>query len=125
MFGTHFYHEKIRKSVSIFGRLFNNLYVIRKDASGGVLNQLKVPLAYAPRKKFLERIRQQGDLYTDEKTSIKLPRMSFEITSLTYDNTRQLAKTSTFKGRGQKLTDSNIENIEKISQEKEKEISQL
>ena len=42
MFGTHFYHEKIRKSVSIFGRLFNNLYVIRKDASGGVLNQLKV-----------------------------------------------------------------------------------
>ena len=107
MFGTHFYHEKIRKSVSIFGRLFNNLYVIRKDASGGVLNQLKVPLAYAPRKKFLERIRQQGDLYTDEKTSIKLPRMSFEITSLTYDNTRQLAKTSTFKGRGQKLTDSN------------------
>ena len=107
MFGTHFYHEKIRKSVSIFGRLFNNLYVIRKDASGGVLNQLKVPLAYAPRKKFLERIRQQGDLYTDEKTSIKLPRMSFEITSLTYDNTRQLTKTSTFKGRGQKLTDSN------------------
>tara|TARA_B100000212_G_scaffold131764_1_gene98803 strand:+ start:465 stop:1280 length:816 start_codon:yes stop_codon:yes gene_type:complete len=107
MFGTHFYHEKIRKSVSLFGRLFNNIYVVRKDASGGVLNQLKVPLAYAPRKKFLERIRQQTDLYTDEKTAIKLPRMSFEITSFVYDNTRQLTKTSTFKGRGQKLTDSN------------------
>lgn len=106
MFGTHFYHEKIRKSVSLFGRLFNSIYVIRKNASGGVLNQLKVPLAYAPRKKFLERIRQQTDLYTDEKTAIKLPRMSFEITSFVYDNTRQLTKTSTFKGRGQKLNDS-------------------
>ena len=81
--------------------------MIRKNASGGVLNQLKVPLSYAPRKKFLERIRQNTDLYTDEKVAIKLPRMSFEITSFVYDNTRQLTKTSTFKGRGQKLTDSN------------------
>tara|TARA_B100000927_G_scaffold61334_1_gene47928 strand:- start:519 stop:1334 length:816 start_codon:yes stop_codon:yes gene_type:complete len=107
MFGTHFYHEKIRKSVSLFGRLFNNIYVIRKNASGGVLNQLKVPLSYAPRKKFLERIRQNTDLYTDEKVAIKLPRMSFEITSFVYDNTRQLTKTSTFKGRGQKFNDEN------------------
>ena len=49
MFGGHFYHEKVRKSVSIFGRLFNNIYVLRKDKSGAVLNQLKVPLAYAPK----------------------------------------------------------------------------
>jgi len=100
MFGTHFYHEKIRKSVSIFGRLFNNLYVIRKDASGGVLNQLKVPLAYAPRMKYLERIRQNTDLDTDTKVAIKLPRMSFEITSFSYDNTRQLTKVSSFKTLG-------------------------
>ena len=97
MFGTHFYHEKIRKSVSIFGRLFNNLYVIRKDASGGVLNQLKVPLAYAPRKKFLERIRENPDLVEDTRVAMKLPRMSFEITSLNYDATRQLQKVSAFK----------------------------
>jgi len=110
MFGTHFYHEKIRKSVSIFGRLFNNIYVIRKNASGGVLNQLKVPLSYAPRKKFLERIRQQTDLYTDEKVAIKLPRMSFEITSFTYDLSRQLTKTSAFKGRLQKPTFAGDDN---------------
>ena len=57
MFGGHFYHERIRKSVAVFGRLFNNLYVVRKDASGGVLNQMKVPLSYAPKNKFLDRIR--------------------------------------------------------------------
>lgn len=100
MFGTHFYHEKIRKSVSIFGRLFNNLYVIRKNSSGGVLNQLKVPLAYAPRIKYLERIRQNADLNSDTKVALKLPRMSFEITSFNYDNTRQLTKTSKFSSGG-------------------------
>jgi len=100
MFGTYFYHEKIRKSVALFGRLFNNIYVIRKNSSGGVLNQLKVPLSYAPRKKFLERIRQNTDLDTDTKVAIKLPRMSFEITSFAYDNTRQLTKLSNFKTLG-------------------------
>jgi hypothetical protein len=62
MFGSYFYHERIRKSVAIFGRLFNNIYVIRKNSSGGVLNQLKVPLAYAPRAKYLERIRENNSL---------------------------------------------------------------
>lgn len=100
MFGTYFYHEKIRKSVSIFGRLFNNIYVIRKNSSGGVLNQLKVPLAYAPRQKYLERIRQNADLDNDTKVALKLPRMSFEITSFSYDNTRQLTKLSNFKTLG-------------------------
>ena len=100
MFGTYFYHEKIRKSVSLFGRLFNNIYVIRKNASGGVLNQLKVPLAYAPRQKFLDRVRENPELLGDTKVAIKLPRMSFEITSFTYDNTRQLTKLSNFKAAG-------------------------
>lgn len=100
MFGTHFYHEKIRKSVSIFGRLFNNIYVVRKNATGGVLNQLKVPLSYAPKEKYLERVRQNPNLDTDTKVAIKLPRMSFEITSFAYDNTRQLQKVSNFVAQG-------------------------
>ena len=97
MFGTYFYHEKIRKSVSIFGRLFNNIYVLRKNATGGILSQLKVPLAYAPRDKYLERIRQNVDLDNDTKVAIKLPRMSFQITGISYDNQRQLTKLSNFK----------------------------
>jgi len=103
VFGTYFYHEKIRKSVSLFGRLFNNIYVIRKNSSGGVLNQLKVPLAYAPRQKYLERIRENPELLGDTKVALKLPRMSFEITSFTYDNTRQLTKLSNFKAAGSSI----------------------
>lgn len=100
MFGTHFYHEKVRKSVSVFGSLFNNLYVIRKDASDQVISQVKVPLSYAPKSKFLERLAENPDLDNDQKVAIKLPRMSFEITSMIYDQTRQLTKVSNFNTIG-------------------------
>ena len=100
MFGTHFYHEKIRKSVSIFGALFNNLYVLRKNASGKVISQVKVPLSYAPKSKFLERLAENPNLDNDTQVAIKLPRMSFEMTSLVYDQTRQLTKVSNFNTIG-------------------------
>lgn len=100
MFDNYFYHERIRKSVALFGRLFNNIYVVRKNSSGGVLNQLKVPLAYAPRQKYLERIRENNSLEDDTRVAIKLPRMSFEITDISYDLTRQLTKVSNFNTKG-------------------------
>lgn len=82
MFGGHFYHATIRKSVAVFGTLFNNITVIRKDGSGGILNQIKVPLAYGPKQKFLARMTE--DL-GDQSMALKLPRMGFEITSLDID----------------------------------------
>lgn len=107
MFGTHFYHERIRKSVAVFGTLFNNLYVLRKDSSNKVISQVKVPLAYGPQRKFLERIRENPDLDTNTKVAIKLPRMSFEITNVTYDAQRQLQKMNNFTQAG---TSSNLRN---------------
>jgi hypothetical protein len=94
MLGIYFYHERIRKSVAMFGSLFNNIFVLRKDASGKVLSTVKVPLSYAPKRDFLERLRENPDLTTDTKVAIKLPRMSFEIIGYQYDTERQLPKTS-------------------------------
>jgi len=96
MFGGHFYHSKTKKAVALFGRLFNNIYVVRQNSAGAVISQLRVPLAYAPRQKYLERIRENPDLVNDTQVAIKLPRMSFEIVSLTYDAQRQLAKVGNF-----------------------------
>ena len=104
MFGQYFYHEKIRKCVAIFGRMFNDIYILRKTASGGSTSQVKVPLAYAPRRKYLDRIRENPDLYEDTQVAIKLPRMSFEITNFAYDTSRQLTKTSTFNTIGTAAT---------------------
>ena len=95
MFNQHFYHEKIRKCVAVFGTLFNNIHVVRKNASGAAISQMKVPLSYAPKAKFLERIRETEEM-TDTKLAIKLPRMSFEIDAIYFDPTRQLPKVNNF-----------------------------
>lgn len=93
MFGTHFYHQRVRKAVSVFGSLFNNLYVIRTNSSDQVISQVKVPLSYAPKRNFVERIAQMNNGEDAERQiAIKLPRMSFEIVSMEYDITRQLPK---------------------------------
>ena len=95
MFGTHFYHKRVRTAVSVFGSLFNNLYVIRKNSSNEVISQAKVPLSYAPKRNFLQRIQDMNNGEDAERrVAIKLPRMSFEITQMTYDAERQLPKTN-------------------------------
>ena len=53
-------------------------------------------MSYAPKAKYLERIRENPNLTNDTQVAIKLPRMSFEITSIAYDPTRQLAKVGNF-----------------------------
>ena len=44
MFNDQFYHELLRKYVIVFGNLFNNIYVNRKNAEGKVQQSIKVPL---------------------------------------------------------------------------------
>ena len=100
MFGNYFYHERVRRSVAIFGKVFNDIYVLRKNSSGAGISTIKVPLSYAPKNKFLDRIREQADMASGQRVALKLPRMSFEIVSYTYDPTRQLQKTSNFMQTG-------------------------
>lgn len=95
MFNQYFYHKRIRKSVATFGSLFNNIYIVRKDAAGEVINTQRVPLAYAPKDKYLARIEQSEDLRETGAVALKLPRMSFEMVTLAYDESRQLPKMNT------------------------------
>ena len=95
MLGQQFYHETIRKLVIAFGSLFNNIVLVRKNNSGVITQTMKVPLAYGPKQKFLARLRQDPNL--DNKVSITLPRISFEIGALTYDPTRKLNRVQKFK----------------------------
>lgn len=93
MFGSYFYHSSIRRTIAVFGTLFNNINIRKTDASGKILQDIKVPLAYGPRQKFLARVQNQTDL-RDSKLAIKLPRMSFEITSITYDTNQTVNKSN-------------------------------
>ena len=95
MLGTYFYHEIIRKTVIAFGTLFNDVHIRHQDAAGKDINEMKVPVSYGPRQKFLARIQQQPDL--NKATQITLPRMSFEVNNITYDPSRKTGVTQTFK----------------------------
>ena len=59
MFNDKFYWSTIRKSVVAFGNMFNNIHIDRKDSTGAIVQTIKVPLAYAPKQKFLARISAQ------------------------------------------------------------------
>ena len=102
MLGTYFYHEIIRKTVIAFGTLFNDIYIRHEDAAGNDISEMKVPVSYGPRQKFLARIQQQPEL--NKATQIDLPRMSFEISSINYDPSRKSGITQTFKAKdGEKM----------------------
>ena len=93
MFGDHFYHKQIRNTVIAFGTIFNNINIKRLDSSGNPLQNIRVPLSYSPKEKFIARLDQQSDLTgSDSSVAITLPRMAFDITGYSYDPSRKLNK---------------------------------
>ena len=90
-----FYHETVRSIIVGFGTLFNDIHVVRKNNSGVVTQSMKVPLAYGPKQKWLQRLDQDAGL--DSKVAITLPRLGFEIQDLAYDPARKLNRVQKFK----------------------------
>ncbi len=100
MLGQYWYHGLVRKYVAVFGTLFNDIYVKRRNSSDDVIETIKVPLAYGPKQKFLTRI--TGDENLDKKVGMQLPRMGFDMTSMSYSPERMLHplhnRTAQYKG---------------------------
>jgi hypothetical protein len=90
MFNNKFYWGTIRKSIVAFGNLFNNIHIDRLDTDGNIKQTLRVPLAYAPKQKFLARIAAQPQSFEQSFESY-LPRLAFEMTSIQYDPSRRVS----------------------------------
>ena len=88
MLGQTFYHQTIRKYVALFGTLFNDINIEKKDSGGNVLSRQKVPISYGPKQKFLIRLREDPSL--DRQVAIQLPRLAFEMSGIAYDPIRKL-----------------------------------
>jgi T4-like virus Myoviridae tail sheath stabiliser len=89
MFGQNFYFSTIRKYVTLFGTLFDDISIIRTNSDGDLTAVIKVPITYAPKEKMLARVTQ--DPAIDRPTATPtLPFMSFEMTNLAYDSARKL-----------------------------------
>lgn len=87
-FVNHFYNATTRKYIAVFGTLFNKISIARDDLDGNRVQFMTVPISYGPWQKFLSRITQDPNL--DKKSAISLPRMSFEITNMSYDGARKI-----------------------------------
>lgn len=88
MFGTTYSHDVLRKYVILFGTLFNDIYINRKNSAGAPVQTIRVPLSYGPKEKYLARLDGNPDLAN--KVAITVPRISFEMVSFEYDPDRKL-----------------------------------
>ena len=95
MLGQQFYHETVRNVIVAFGTMFNNISIVRKDNNGTITQSMKVPLAYGPKQKWLTRLDTDPSLAS--AVAITLPRLGFEIGTLSYDATRKLNRVQKFK----------------------------
>lgn len=87
MFGHVFHHDTIKKYVIYFGTLFNDIYINRSDGTKTTQN-IKVPISYGPKEKFLTRVTQDPNF--TRPVAIQLPRMGFELVDLNYAPERKL-----------------------------------
>ena len=87
MLGTTYYHETIRKYVAIFGTLFNDINIQRRNSAGVITEQIKVPISYEAKDKLILRMRA---VQADGGVAASLPRMGFVMNGIAYDGTRKL-----------------------------------
>ena len=85
------YRGTLRNYVIAFGTIFDDVDIERKDSNGTTQQIIRVPVSYGPMQKYLARVNTQAE------TAIVLPRMSFEISSLSYDPARKMVKTGGYK----------------------------
>jgi hypothetical protein len=104
MFGNHFYNETTRRYVAVFGTLFNDIIIRRYDNNNVLKLSQKVPINYAPMQKLLARLEADPDL---RSPAITLPRMSFEITGMTYNAERKIGGMQKYV-RGSPTSDNSL-----------------
>lgn len=89
---NYFYNRTIRKIVVAFGTLFNDIVVTRQNLAGTVkYEQFKVPLSYGAKEKYITRLQSDPNLIKSINTVV--PRISFDLTGITYDASRKQAST--------------------------------
>ena len=93
MFNQIFYFQTIRKYVTLFGTLFNEISITKYNSAGHLESLVKVPITYAPKEKMLSRLQQDPNIDRPSAT-ITLPYMSFEMTNVEYDGARKLITTN-------------------------------
>jgi hypothetical protein len=107
---NYFYNQTTRKYVALFGTIFNQLKIERRNNDGSLQQSMVVPLSYAPFQKILARVLEDPDLLNSSRPAISLPRMSFEVTNISYDPVRKVSSTIKMR-KEQKLESESSRNF--------------
>lgn len=81
-----FYHQTIKLYTSVFGTLFNDMSIVRKDGK-----TIKVPLYYAEKQPANVRMDQNEDPNA-ARYKRRVPRLAYKLTDWRKDSTRQKNK---------------------------------
>jgi hypothetical protein len=88
----HFYNRTIRKVVVAMGTVLNDIELVRYSRDGTTAyEKFKVPLSYGAKEKYYTRITSDPNLTKSVATVV--PRISFELTGLSYDSSRKQIST--------------------------------
>lgn len=82
-------HQHIERFLIAFGNLFTGITIQKWDANGKKQSSFEVPIEYAPKDKWVSRIREQNDL-TGPQVKMTLPRMAFEVVDIQYAPERKI-----------------------------------
>lgn len=98
MLGNPFYNAASRNLVVVFGNLFNNITLIRRNADGSEHDRIKVNIDYALKQKWY--ISKTQDPNNEKKLKVALPQISFQITGVNYDSSRKQITTNKMYATG-------------------------
>lgn len=98
MFNTNdkYYHAHIKRYIATLGTLLNQIVIDRTDDKGKIEKEFAVPVAYGPAAKWITRLNQDSDSL-QQTPAITMPRISFEMISLSYDGSRKLTMADAYR----------------------------
>jgi len=85
---THFKHLLLRRYLLAFGSLFDSITITRENETGAETYRQQVPLEYGPKERWLTRLTEDPEFLRGVAQVV--PRISYELSNISYDTTRKL-----------------------------------
>jgi len=90
-----FTHQTIERFIVAMGEFFSGIHVQKFDTNGNKIQDYICPIEYAPKDKWISRVREQNDL-TGPQVKMTLPRMAFELIDIRYAPERRIGVNGTY-----------------------------
>ena len=95
IFKNYYFHNLTQRYILAFGSILTDIEIQRQDESGNVLSQIKVPVVFSNKEKWAQRALDDAEHTRQE--AITLPRIAFQLTDISYDSNRKLARNETLQ----------------------------